>query len=162
MLRLDGLPRLVSKSEVQPPTPLQLGVSDVVVPFLLSHCVPDSVTLLVPPDVVGLGQQEEDNAEDVDANQRAVSSPVLRLVVIQVDKIGDDVPQLYIHLDKSKSQLKDQSHVVLGRKLTLYTAADTERVPTLFAFLEVQATRMASVEATFSENKYTGLRLELR
>lgn len=88
----------VGESKVQPATALQLGVADVIAPLVLGHAVPDPVALLVAPDIISLGQEEEDDDEDVDAQQDAVAAPVFRLVVVQIDEVGDDTSYLYHHL----------------------------------------------------------------
>lgn len=94
---------LVGEAEVKSSTTLQLGVLYVILPFALRHRIPDPVATLVLPNIVRLGQEEESNTGYVNADQYAVSSPVLWLVIVEVDKVGHDIAQLHTHLEKKFS-----------------------------------------------------------
>lgn len=56
----------MSKPEVQPSAPLQPRVLDIVVLLLLAERIPNPLLLLVPPDIVCLGEQEKHNSQEVD------------------------------------------------------------------------------------------------
>lgn len=88
----------VSKPEIQPSAPLQLRVSDVVLPFILSHSVPDTFLLLIPEDVVHLCRQEQCNDHNVDDEESLVPAVIQRRVVLPVYVAAGDVACLDTHL----------------------------------------------------------------
>lgn len=51
----------MSKPKVQPSTSPQFSRPQVFILLCLGHRIPDLILLLVPPDVIGLGEQEHHN-----------------------------------------------------------------------------------------------------
>lgn len=86
------------KPEIQPLAPLDRAVLDVGGPLRLALAPPDSLLLLVAPDIVRLGQQEDADGRDVDGDQRRVAVPVQRLVRVDVDEAVAHPAELDRHL----------------------------------------------------------------
>lgn len=95
----------MSKPEIQPSATDQFRVGDVGGPLVLGHGVPDTVALLVAPDVVDLGEEEEHDGEGVEGEEDAVARLVERLVVVEVDEVADDVAGLDGHLLRLRDRL---------------------------------------------------------
>ena len=74
------------KPEIQPPTPLILARPHIRRPLRLVHAPPDGLLVLVAPDIVGLGQQEDENGQDVDGEKLGVAVAVVGLVGLDVDE----------------------------------------------------------------------------
>lgn len=72
----------MGESEIQSTTALQLGVSGVFTSSLIGHSVPDSIALLVAPDIVCFGQKEHYNDEDINAQENTIAAAILGLVVV--------------------------------------------------------------------------------
>ncbi len=98
---------LVRKAEIQPPASLELGGQDV--SFLLRGCqsLPDPLLLLVAPDVVQLGENENSNADKIHNNEIPIAHSVVRLVVVLVDEIGAYVSELDTHLSAHSGLASD-------------------------------------------------------
>lgn len=84
----------MGKPKIQPPAPLHGAVPDILGPLGLAHAGPRPVLLPVPPDIVALGGQEQDDRREVDGQQRRVAAPVVGFVVVAVDEAVGDVAEL--------------------------------------------------------------------
>ncbi len=82
------------KPKIQPLAPLDRAVLDVRDPLGLALAAPDPFLLLVAPDIVRFGQQEDADGRDVDDDQRRVAVPVQRLVRVDVDEAVADAAEL--------------------------------------------------------------------
>ena len=74
------------KPEIQPFTPLLPARPHILGPLGHAHAGPDSLLVLVAPDVVGLGQQKDEDGQDVDGQQLGVAVAVVGLVGLDVDE----------------------------------------------------------------------------
>jgi hypothetical protein len=88
----------VSESEVQPLVPLILRVLQVLMLFVLAHCTPHRLSSLVAPGIVQPSKDEQQQSNNVDANEHAVSAVVKRFVVVAVDVGCDHTAHLHHHV----------------------------------------------------------------
>ena len=89
---------LVQEPEVQPLVPLIRGRPDILVLLLGGPTVPDLSLALVSEDVPSLGEREEGQVADNDAEKDAVAPVVVRLVAWLVDVRGDQRSALHRHV----------------------------------------------------------------
>lgn len=93
----------MGETEVQPSVADILRRRKVLRLLLRSHRVPDLVPLLVPPEVVQLCTGVYDRQVDAaDYDERTITAPVPRSVVLAVDVGGDDRGGLDEHVVKRR------------------------------------------------------------
>ena len=84
--------------EVQPLVTLILRVLQILMLLILAHRTPLLLPRAVAPSVVQPSEDEQTKRKHIDANQCAVSTEVLRLVVLAVDVGRDDSTHLHHHV----------------------------------------------------------------
>lgn len=88
----------MSESKVQPLASLDIGILDILIPFLLRHLIPDFLPSSVLKYVVRLCSEEKRNGKNVDCDEGGISSPILGFVVVAVDEVGGHISGLNCHL----------------------------------------------------------------
>jgi hypothetical protein len=88
----------VSESEVQPLVSLILRVLQILMLLILTHRTPDRLSSLIAPSVVKPSENEQQQSEDVDAKEHAISAVVTGLVIVAVDVGGDHTAHLHHHV----------------------------------------------------------------
>ena len=83
--------------EVQPLVPLILRVLQILMLLILAHRTPFLLPRMVAPSVVQPSEDEQTKSKNIDANECAVSTEVLGLVVLAVDLVGYHVAHLHQH-----------------------------------------------------------------
>lgn len=73
------------KPKIQPFIPLVLRRPQVIILLLKAHGIPDSVTRLVPPDIITLDEDGHDHVPGNQCKEDLVSSTVVRLIVFAVN-----------------------------------------------------------------------------
>ena len=84
--------------EVQPLVPLILRVLQILMLLILAHRTPLLLPRMVAPSVVQPSEDEQTKSKNIDANECAVSTEVLGLVVLAVDIGRDDSAHLHHHV----------------------------------------------------------------
>lgn len=88
----------MSKPEIQPSAPGKRRVLSICRALLLGHGFPDTVALLVAPDVVEFGEEEQENDGDVDDDEVLVALLVQGLVMVLINVRGCNASSLNGHL----------------------------------------------------------------
>jgi hypothetical protein len=88
----------VSESEVQPLVTLISRVLQILMLLVLAHRTPHRLSSLVAPSVVQPSKDEQQQSNNVDANEHAVSAVVKRFVVVAVDVGCDHTAHLHHHV----------------------------------------------------------------
>lgn len=84
----------MSKAEVETTAALQTGLTLVLNLLLVGQGVPDALALFVAKDVVGLGEEEAGDGEEVNDDEELVAAVVLGGVVSAVDVGRNDATEL--------------------------------------------------------------------
>lgn len=130
----------MGKSEVQPSASPIRSILQVIILFPFTHDLPPLVLGFILCHIVEFGSDEEQDDYHIDNDQVSVSAAVFGRIVSAIDEGGADHAKLDGHfLFGQNGGVKEQRKEA---DILLYSAAATEREPTLFAFLEHQATRI--------------------
>lgn len=89
---------LMGEPKVQPRTASHLCIRSVCLLLILSQSIPDLVALLVAPDVIDLGQKEENDGKHVNYEEVEVAPMIERGIIVHIDICRDDAAKLNTHL----------------------------------------------------------------
>lgn len=131
----------MAEAEVQPSAPPDFGNFSILDLLLLCHSIPKLLFLLVSPHVVSFRAEENGDREQIDHKEIRIATVVVRLVVISVYEVANNTTKLDTHLLYVRLKRNDTRGAFV---LTLYTAAETDLVPTLLALEDVHPTKIAS------------------
>lgn len=91
----------MNKPKIQPLGPLILRRRDILLLLLPRQRIPSLIPTLIPPDIVILDPEQQENIKHVDGQQNLIPALVQREVILSVDVARNDAARLDKHVVES-------------------------------------------------------------